>query len=695
MKRKMIGAAAAYMSGLFFASFFTGGSDWLLLAGLFPVFFILVKLISLTKRDIILIISCFTVAVCAETLHEKLVYDKIVSYSGETGSFHGEITGVEYYDNEKALYTIKGKINGVQPAEITFFGAELDALYGDIMTLEGCEFAVPESTYIFDSEGYYKSKNIYLTISSVESMEITHREVHAFRRAIIEYRERIVDDFLIRLGEENGSLLAGMVFGEKGNIGETDKALVYRCGIGHILAVSGLHVSIIVALLMLILEKLRIGRYLSFAIVNIFMAIMIIIVNSPVSAIRAVIMLDIMYSARLFRRQNDSFNSLAVAVLLICLTNPYVISDRGFLLSVAGTYGIAVLGPYMASGITSEKSHMKLMKNLVVMTCTSLVVMPLSILYFDETSLISPVSNIFMVPLCVAAMIIGIIYTLTGGLVSVLSAARVLIDIVFAVTDKLGRMEITHFSCGSDRLFVIACLCAVFAIFIHLLLKSRSYTTLALAGAVTVFIFCSAIYSSIEHRKFKVTVLGKGANTVVAVSYKGRTDVFDLSGHYASPDYLAKYLSSNGVSEIDSLILTEDVQSQYTAYSEALELVQINEIYSSGDTEIFGAHEHIKYHGERPLVVFSDMYEVRCAERGLEISFNDRTVTVAPVKSQSVEGTDASVYYGNIPAGFEPDLSELAIWLDDLPEIRYTYESMNNFEVIIPSGNGEITVRRL
>ncbi|MCD7890833.1 MAG: hypothetical protein LUG26_03415 [Ruminococcus sp.] len=76
MKQKMIGAAAAYMSGLFFASFCTEGSDLLLLAGLLPVLFIAAKPLKIHTSDIIMLAVFFFAAGAVGVTYNNCVYGK-------------------------------------------------------------------------------------------------------------------------------------------------------------------------------------------------------------------------------------------------------------------------------------------------------------------------------------------------------------------------------------------------------------------------------------------------------------------------------------------------------------------------------------------------------------------------------------------------------------------------------------------
>lgn len=688
----MIGAAAAYMSGLFFASFFTEGSDFLLLAGLFPVFFIIAKLVKLPAGDSLLLALFFGAACCAGGFYDHFVYGRITAYDGVTGSFTGTISDVQFYDGDKASYTLEGEINGVRQAKITFYGDASDVSFGDMMTLENCEFRIPEGDYLFDTGSYYRSRNIFLEAVNADIASVEHSDAKQLKRAVIEYRDRIISEFNIKMGETEGSFLAGIVFGETSGMNDSGKTLIYRCGIGHILAVSGLHVSIAAALLMFVLSKLRVNKFVSFGLMNIFIALMIIMVRSPVSVIRAAVMVEFIYSARLFRRQNDTFNSLAAAVLIICAVNPCSVYDRGFMLSVAGTFGLGVFAPYMTGNMKSDTVLHKLLKSFAAMLCVSLTVMPLSILYFDETSVISPITNVLLIPLCIAAMIMGMLYAVTGGIVSLLTPCKALIDVILFITDKLGRLDFTYFSCGSRKLFTISLLGAVLVILTAAITKRRKFIALSLAGAVTVFIFSSSIYGRTERSKFRVAVLGRGSNAAVAVTYKGKTDVIDLSGHYKSAEYVRKYLLSNGISCIDSLALTVNVQSQYASYAEALELSDIENLLVSGDSAPYDPR--IVFFGDSGFTMVGNEYSLEYSESVLKISYNGAETWFLPADEELPDSPDMTVFYGNTGKN-TPVTDGRCIYLDELENALYPYSGMNNFEIIISAGSGGFTIRRL
>lgn len=687
----MIGAAAAYMSGLFFASFFTFGSGLLLTGILVAILLVISRRFGITKPDIIMLTAVFAAAWCVSLVYTDCVYEKAVAYNGTAGSFSGEIVSVAYYDEELASYVLDGEINGESKAKAVYFGDAHEASVGDTLSIEGCTFTVPDSDYLFDSAQYYKSDGIYLSIEKAENLTLTAENSHRITNFLLNYKNKIKSDFIRRIGERSGGFMAGMVFGDSEKINDTVKTSMYRTGIGHIMAVSGLHVSVVAAAVMLLLKKLRVNRYAAFILMNLAVAAMIIMAESPVSALRAAIMLNFIYAAELFRRQNDTLNSLACAVLMICICNPYVIYSSGFILSVSGTFGIGVFAPYMTGKMKSDTPFESFFKSIVQMLCVSLCVMPPSILFFDEASLISPLTNVLLIPLCMAAMLIGILYTFTGGIISLLSIAGVLSELIFFITENLSQLEIAYFSCGIDRLFYISAICAVFVLLTYLIFRSRRYTAIAMACSVTVFIFTSTLMSSMQKNKFRLAILGRGTNAVAVVSYHGRAEAIDLSGHYKSAEYMRKYLTSNGVNELSFLALTEDVHSQYSAYYETLKLIKTENLIICGANK---PDESAVLFSSEGFTAESDGHTVSYSDGILTVEYAGTEISVLHVKQSAESLADLTVAYGNFTKSTEITADGSVIYLDESEDIPYTYMGMNNIEIVVAE-NGEFTIRRL
>lgn len=675
------------MAGLFFALFFHD----LKIVFIFAVITAMLTLIYIRKglklRDFAVIAVFFAVSFSAGQLYTHFYYERIVVYDNQTGSFEGEVTGVKYYSGDNALYTLKGKINGVQPAKVNYYGNVLNADYGDIVKLEECKFSVPKSTYLFNNESYYKADGIFLNAGYCSSISTKEMNRKHFRKALMSYREKMISRFRISLGDNNGDFLAGMVFGEKQGMSDNLKTSLYRCGIGHILAVSGLHISIIAMAVMELLKWLRINKYVSFGLINAIMIIFITMANYPISAIRAAIMMNFLCSAKLFRRQNDTFNSLAGAVLLICIFNPYSVYSSGFLLSITATFSIGVLGPYMTRNFAQDSSSGKILKSFMILLCTSIGIFPLNIKFFDETSLIAPIANLIIVPLCSAALIIGFIFVITGGIIPVLGFADGVIRLILYISDKVSREDMVYFSCVSDKAIYLVFGMAFVVILLQIIFENRKLTAAAVAVSFgTVFIF-SSVFSRMRFNDFNIAVLGRGNNTAIVVSYQGETVVIDISGHYRDSEYVRKYLAENGIKDVNRVILTKNIPSQYAAFLYDLEMLRIDSWIAVGDEYASGT-ESAEYM-QNGFELSGSCYSIVYDDGLLSVKYGSSEVVFSKAKSGVIHENSLNVYYGRMTSGTERFSGSNVIYIGENNE-----DDLNNFEIKL-SENGGYNIRRL
>ncbi len=665
MKRKMIGAAAAYLAGLFFASFFTG----IISAVIFLFLVILILAGGIRGKDLVMLLVFFTAAFTVSKVYRHYGYDRIASYSGRTADFSGRIVGIESYAGDFAMYTIEGELDGIEDVRITYFGSTINARYGDILNLKGCKFSMHKNDYVFRNKDIFMSENIFLSADYPESVSVEKTHSNKLKNALMDYREDIMSRFRSSMGGKTGNFLGAMIFGEKRGFDPDMRTSLSMSGIGHVMAVSGLHISIIAVMLMTIFSRLRLGRLIPFILMNFLLVLFITMAEWPVSAVRALIMADFVYSAKLFRRQSDTLNSLAGAVLAICIANPFAVYSSGFLMSVTAAFGVGVFGPYMTRNFTGSS----IVRSFLIMVCTSLCIFPLTVKYFGETSLISPVTNLILLPLCSAALIIGVFYVMTGGILPVLEIAEYLLHPVIDIMNFISESRIVYFCCcGENTAEIIFALVAAVVV-IHVLYNNRAFTALAMAAA-----FCSAmIFTAVTGKKtydsFRIAFLGKGKNTAAVVSYKGVTKIFDLSGYYNSPVYVRKYFSENGLSYADIIFLFENEPSQYAAYISELAPLNAGKWYNYDD--LYAAGENLISAGEE--ICFSgDGMEILCRSNALSVKFCGTEITIEPSGNRG-----AFVVSG--------DVLTQGILID-----KEENSGLNNFEITL-SGDGGYEFRRL
>ncbi len=146
------------------------------------------------------------------------------------------------------------------------------------------------------------------------------------------------------IGGKEGQLCAAMLL--RGGQPDSDVVLDFRrSGISHLLAVSGLHMSVLTGVCGKAAKKLGAGKKLSGVITLLFVLAYLFVLGFPVSAVRSAIMLLCVWCGMFFGYDGDGVSSLSVAVIIILSISPGSVCDAGFILSVSATLGIITVMP--------------------------------------------------------------------------------------------------------------------------------------------------------------------------------------------------------------------------------------------------------------------------------------------------------------------------------------------------------------
>lgn len=663
----MIGAAAAYVSGLFFASFFYDSIG--IIAALCTAVLVIIygRLKNFKALDYLILTVFFVGAVTVNRCYTNFVYNKITAYSGKEGSFCGEITDYTVYDGDFASYTLKGQINNSQNARISVFTTNLDADYGDIIAIDKCKFSVFENDYLYDSLTWNKSRHIYLEAEKISGISVKKQNNSHIKRSLASFREEMTARLRIEMDGETGGFLSGMIFGGSEQIDSEISSDLYRLGIGHILSVSGLHVSAVGAVIMSILKRLRINRYIRFAAVNLFLFLLVGLAEYPVSAIRAVFMLDMLYSAELFGEQNDSLNSLCLAALAICICDCYAVYSSSFILSFSGTFGIAVFAPYMTKNIDKSTFRGDIKAEITSAVCVSLAVLPVSMYYFDETSLISPLSNILLLPLCTAALICGFAFVLTGGVFTfLLLPAELFLSAVISISDALSAVPFFTVPRINEFIPLIFIAGAGITALTYLFSGRKKTVTAVLTAAVFISASMTIVMTETIKNRPVIAVLGDMTSAVVVISYGNERIISDLGGS-SNEKYVEKYLANNGRRENEYLLLTSDIAAKTASYSQNLKHISSENVYAITEEIDFT----------------NDKCSVRYFNGALEVTVGNHTYAFCTAKTDDDISADLTFVYGYIPKSAE------------ISENNYVISRMGNNIEILPEKGNKFRIRSL
>lgn len=219
-------------------------------------------------------------------------------------------------------------------------------------------------------------------------------------------RDGIADQIFAALPEPHGSLLVGILFGNRVKLDPTLVKNFQIVGLSHVIAVSGYNLTILGANLRTLLRPVlgRKALYFVLAIILLFT----LMTGAPASIVRAAIMASLAVVAELIGRPNKSINILVVAAALMAVFEPKIITNIGFQLSVAATYGLLRFSPLIKPIVAKTRLPKVLSEIIAEGTAAILMTAPLIIFYFGRLSIISPITNVLILPLVPLLMGLGL-----------------------------------------------------------------------------------------------------------------------------------------------------------------------------------------------------------------------------------------------------------------------------------------------
>ena len=346
--------------------------------------------------------------------------------------------------------------------------------YGDVLLVRG-NLETPPELDDFDYEGYLAHQGIYSTMLYPE-IEILDRGkgVKPLER-IYWLRKHLSQTLAEVLPEPQASLAQGIILGIRYNIPPSIRANFAHTGTAHLLAISGLHLSIMAGILLSIgiwLFGRRRYTYIWLALGIIWLYALITGMHPPV--VRGAIMASLFLTAELVGRQRTAITSLALAASIMVGINPPILWDASFQLSFLAMAGLIFLTPpLMALGrkaVAATMGENGAAVSLANITTDSfgvtlgaiIAVWPVIAYYFGIISFVGPLATFLVLPALPGIIIAGSLAGILGLIV--LPAAQVIgwlawlfISYMLLVVNGFASLPLSSIEVGSvDTSLILA-----------------------------------------------------------------------------------------------------------------------------------------------------------------------------------------------------------------------------------------------
>lgn len=539
--------------------------------------------------------------------YDHLVRQPIEDRCGAASDFTATVCDWPQATERGARVTVE--LEGYRRARAVLYGeAELLAARpGDTVT----GTAQWQSAAHFDSDDvtHFNARGVYALLYGREDVRLSAGDGDALRwlpqRAGKAFREKVAaiwDDARV-----SGFLTAELT-GDKSAMDDGDYLAMQETGLAHLFAVSGLHCAFLVTLLALLISRRQ--RLLCAVTIPLLLFYMVMVGMSP-SVVRACIMQIFLLIAPLFRRGSDPLTSLAAALLVILLCNPFAAASVSLQLSFSATLGMVLLSPRLYKLLTGwYKGKCRPLRaalcfvaaNLSATLSAVVFTAPLTAWYFRIFVLVAPLSSLLAVPAAgwsfMAAFVtalLGFVWLPLASLLGWISWALVRYILWIANGMMSWRYHAVYFT----NPYLIYWLLFLYAAFIGCAATPDGKRKYLLASALSVLTLTAAIWVNRQDYQYGVLTaltLDVGQGESVILTSGGETALVDCgsSNSYKDPGGLAAdTLHSMGVRELSAVVVTHYHADHTNGLYEVLRRIPVQTIYLPDIEDEYGVRERL------------------------------------------------------------------------------------------------------
>lgn len=322
-------------------------------------------------------------------------------FQGKQLTIVGTATDEAVYGPRSQLEFVLSNVRVVAPEQSPLVGAITVRGFGEPAVYRGDTVQVTGK--LFPRQG-----------NSLGGMSFARLEVLAHdTSALNELRRRFAAGLQSSLPDPAASLAAGILIGQRTTLPDQTDENLRHVGLTHIIAVSGYNLTVIV----MACRRLLAGRskFQATAACVALLAVFLLITGSNPPVVRASIVSVLGIAAWYFGRTMNPLVLLLVSAAITVIANPiYLWGNVSWYLSFLAFFGVLVLAPLVTRRLMGAREPPMVVAVLIESACASIAVLPYILFIFGETSVVSLLANVLVVPAIPIAMLLALFAGLAG-----------------------------------------------------------------------------------------------------------------------------------------------------------------------------------------------------------------------------------------------------------------------------------------
>ena len=536
-----------------------------------------------------------------------LNYDEVCNNISKSNNYKGIIVEEKEEEDYKKVYIVKlqsdNEIINNRKCILNLKNKNNKKLsYGDEIYFDR-EYSIPEGKRNyggFDYSLYMKTQKLYGTFE-IENYELINKNKgNKIEEKILGFKKYVKNILNTNLQKDEANLCIGLLIGDRTNISKQIEEDFKNSNLTHMLAVSGSHFTYIIIAISFVnkgIKRKRLGQIIMIIVIILFMNL----TGNTASVVRSGIMAIYIILASIFHKRADIWTSMAVAIIIQLINNPYAIFDIGLQLSYGGVIGIVVFNKNILSKILYFDNYIKInikekiQKNnkykmqeinnteiklskvkkyiieaSAVTISANIVIIPIMMYHFNTISFTFLISNLIVGPILGFVVIFGFIliflsFILNSLLMPFFFILNFLISIILYIAHICANLPFSKvFVPTPNKLILVLFYLNLFTLFYYkeknVKNKKQKYSSILL---IIIIIF-NFIYPLAASTKKNLTInfidVGQGDSTLIRVDNKNilidgggslYSDSFDVGEKTLFP-----YLLDRGITYLDYVIVS-------------------------------------------------------------------------------------------------------------------------------------------
>ncbi|MBR5540282.1 MAG: ComEC/Rec2 family competence protein [Clostridia bacterium] len=415
-----------------------------------------------------------------------------------------------------------------------------------------------------------RASGVWLRVKTVDSVVIEETLTSGdipWTEFFVRIRERLATDIEKRLDGDIGAATAGICYGVDERLSDEAVSNFRTCGVSHLFAVSGLHMTVLLQGLLYVLRRLRVGRIGRSVTGAVLLLIFMGVVGFSASVVRAGVVSLVVLFGECLRRRADARNSLGIALLILLVPDPFAAYDVGLLLSFTATYGLLCwtepIGRFLLRD-SEPKRFARVRKTIAATVAVSmaatLATLPVLVIYFGRMPILSVAVNLLTTLPAEVVLITGCLSSLFS-VVGLSALARPLLMLaglmsryLLWICEKFSAFSFATVATSAG--FLVLWLIGMYVLFLIGYRVLGKQGAVALCGIGVCFLCVGWLLSrGTVYNTLRAGTVSDDDDLAVVLSYRGSAVAVTAPNSVTALYGMGDMLDTFGVSHLDALFI--------------------------------------------------------------------------------------------------------------------------------------------